>query len=181
MSKRLLFIIAYILVINSFVHSQVFTQNIDSIATVDFPGSPDVSDTMGRRVYNYSVGTEYYLVITHDLSNAPNLHVKKQELDGFYNSVIKGILDAAQGKLIAKKNFEVSNLRGAEIEFTSASNAKLPDLRFSRLIFVEKKLIMYSFWTMSANKLTTLTSREAFFNSFKFFSTKKVLKQHTEE
>jgi hypothetical protein len=161
--------------------SQVFKQSIDSIATIDFPGKPDISDTMGYRVYNFAIGTEHYLLSIRDLFTISSFHLKDEELLDFYNSVIRGILDAAEGKLITKSNFVVSDLKAAEVEFISTSNPLLPDLRFSRLIFVNKKMIIYSFWTTSANKATTAIQRSNFLNSIRFSSNKSNLKQSTED
>src|SRR5688500_12103228 len=136
-------ILVIVLLISTFLpsFSQVFKQSIDSIATIDFPGKPDFSDTMGYRIYNFATETEHYLLSIRDLSTISSFHLKDEDLLDFYNSAIRGILDGAEGKLITKSNFVVSGLKAAEVEFISISNPSLPDLRFWRLIFVNKKLI----------------------------------------
>lgn len=171
------FLLVYLIYAYSSSFSQTVKLRIDSLATIDFQAKPNFSDTMNNKVYSLAIGSERYIVSVRDISNVPNLHIKEDELPDFYTSIIDGIVDAAQGKIIAKTNIVVSNLKAAEVEFTSNSNPRLPDLRFSRVLIVNNKLIIYAFWTVSANEEATSIRRNDFLNSIRFLLTNSAYKQ----
>ena len=88
------------------------------------------------------------------------------ELSEYYEGVIEGVLKAANGQLISKKEFELSGLSGVDFTYTASDNPNLPDLRFQRVIFINDELIVINFLTSSENKAAAENEVGKFFNSF---------------
>lgn len=105
------------------------------------------------------------------------LQIHSDKLSEFYDGNIQGFLDAAQGKLIIKKPFEMDGLKGMEIEFVTTANPNLPDLRFARFILVNNTLITVYFMTSSENRQATQTARTQFLNSLTITGDKTSLTQ----
>ncbi len=181
MAKHLLLTIILNLACHHIVFCQTFRQDIESIAYIDFPSRPKVDDTLDSKSYHYLTETERYYVVAIPVDKISANNVKKNGLSDFYNVLIADYVNAMHGKLITTTNFEVSGLKGVEIQYTSTQVHESLDLRFERFVFTSKKLFMYSFWTSSVNESKTASSRETFLNSMYFLTSLFGLKQDTEE
>ncbi|WP_316812603.1 hypothetical protein [Pedobacter heparinus] len=165
-----------------FVVLQLFAQNpqkqnLANLATITFPQKPETLDTLGHSMTQFIDSAAIYSTITRELDADQLLQVHSKKLPEFYDSTINGFLDAAQGKLISKKPFEIDGLKGIEIEFVATSNPNLPDLRFARFILLNNTLITVNFMTLSENKQATQTDRTQFLNSLTITADKTSLTQ----
>lgn len=154
-------------------------QNLANIASITFPSSPQVSDTLGFQVLKYSDSIAHYLVIAQDLSKEAGFKLKKEELNEFYDGNIEGVLKAAGGKLISKKPFQINGLKGLDVEY-SASNPDLPNLRFKRILFINNIIFSLDFWVSSENEVKSREAKDRFFNSLVITADKANLKQNTD-
>nr|WP_068892083.1 hypothetical protein [Pedobacter panaciterrae] len=154
-----------------------YKQNLVDLATITFPQKPETSDTLGNNSAYIMDSTAIYSTSTRELDSDRLLQIHSDKLSEFYDGTIRGFLDAAQGKLISKKPFEMDGLKGVEIEFIATANPNLPDLRFARFILVNNTLITVYFMTLSENKQATQTARTQFLNSLTITADKTSLTQ----
>jgi hypothetical protein len=154
-------------------------QNILNLATVEFPNKPDYVDTLGVKAYRYVTDSAIYLIEIFDLSKYNGLNLKQDSLEVFYNSVISGIIERSSGNLIRKGSFEISGLKGVELEMAYTANPSLPNLHFYKIIFNNLTLVVYTFWTYSEKRGQTETDRYKFFNSINPNLKESGIKQYT--
>ena len=154
-----------------------YKQNLVDLATITFPQKPAILDTLGHNSAQVIDSTAIFSTLTRELDSDQLMQIHSDKLSEFYDANIEGFLDAAQGKLISKKPFEMDGLRGVEIEFITTANPNLPDLRFARIILVNNTLITVYFMTWSENKQATQTARTQFLNSLTLTADKTSLTQ----
>jgi ABC-type glycerol-3-phosphate transport system permease component len=154
-----------------------YKQNLVDLATITFPQKPETLDTLGHNTAQFIDSTAIYSAVTRELDSDRLLQIHSDKLSEFYDGNIQGFLDAAQGKLIIKKTFEMDGLKGVEIEFITTANPNLPDLRFARFILVNNTLITVYFMTSSENRQATQTARTQFLNSLTITADKTSLTQ----
>lgn len=154
-----------------------YKQNLVDLATINFPQKPEKFDTLGNNLAQVIDSIAIYSASTRELDSDQLLQIHSDKLSEFYDGNIQGFLDAAQGKIISKKPFELDGLRGVEIEFITTANPNLPDLRFARFILVNNTLITVYFMTWSENKQATQTARTQFLNSLTITADKTSITQ----
>ena len=154
-----------------------YKQNLADLATINFPQKPEILDTLGNNSAQVIDSTAIYAASTGELDSDQLLQIHSDKLSEFYDGIIRGFLDAAQGKLISKKPFEIDGLKGVEIEFIATANPNLPNLRFARFILINNTLITVYFMTSSENKQATQTARTQFLNSLTITADKTSLTQ----
>lgn len=179
MKSHILFIVLFFFTLNQTSAQEGFKQNLAHLISINFPSKPDASDTLGQQVFHYADADASYLVVAMDLSKKQNFELKSGDLDEFYKGNVKGVLDAAKGKLISEKPFEIEGLKGLDIVYKSSSNPLLPDLRFKRILFLNGIMLSIDFWTLSENELKTKPERDKFFNSITIIADKASLQQGT--
>ncbi len=143
-----------------------YQQEIANLATIMFPAAPGIQHISGRQVYSFAGESAIYVVTVTDIGNTGMVMEGESDLDEFYEGVVKGVMNAAKGKLISKKKVMVNGLKGIDIEYVSDTNPNLPALRFQRSVFFNNKSFAISFWTTPENKNSTAHERNTFFNSF---------------
>ncbi len=156
-----------------------YRQNLGDLATIDFPDQPDKDTVMGQETFAYIDSSAYYIVVIGDYANTNAMQVKEGELDKFYDEVVTGAIKESGGQLVHKKQFETNGQKGVEIEFISATDPNIPDVRFMRFIFVNDKFFALSFFVNSENRAEMLSRKDHFFNSFGFTAEESDLRQFT--
>ena len=164
MNKYVLSIL--LLFIGHFVSAQTgYKQKLTDFSSITFPQQPIRLDTLGHTSYRYIDALATY-VVTIRASTDKDMVLDAAELSEYYEGVIEGVLKAANGQLISKKEFELSGLSGVDFTYTASDNPNLPDLRFQRVIFINDELIVINFLTSSENKAAAENEVGKFFNSF---------------
>ncbi|MCW3117384.1 MAG: hypothetical protein JWM28_1466 [Chitinophagaceae bacterium] len=157
-----------------------YKQKIRELISITFPQKPEILDTLGQSSYQFMDSSAVYSVIAQKIDQE-KMAVETDQISEIYDNLIKGMLNASQGKLISKKQFEIDGLKGSDIESVSKANPNLPDLRFRRILLVNNTIFTINFWTLSENRQTTETARTKFFNSLTIIADKTTLSQGTEK
>lgn len=156
---------------------KTYKQNIEGLVALTFPQKPEKMDTLGHKIVQVIDSSGIYSVLTKEMDPEVMPHIHNDKLVEFYDSTIKGFVDAANGKIIHKKPFEIDGFKGVEIEFIAQDSTEIPNLRFARLLLLDETLITINFITWQENKETTQTVRQAFFNSLAITANKTTLTQ----
>ena len=151
-----------LLCITNICFSQEWSKTkLNDFSSIEFPFSPDKTESNAEVYFSSSDDLAAYLVTIHDFRVDPI--ISKHE---FYEGIISGGLEAVNGKLLEKIEFEYKNLKGFEIKYLANSNPQLPDLRYKRLLYINNHLISYEFLTFKENEQLVTINKEKFFNSF---------------
>lgn len=177
MKLHIIFIILFFSTLNQASAQEGYKQNLANLISINFPSKPTAKDTLGQQTFHYADANASYIVFIMDLSKNQSFELKSGDLDEFYKGNVKGVLDAAKGKLISEKSFEIEGFKGLDIAYKSSSNPLLPDLRFKRILFLNGVMLSIDFWTLSANELKTKPERDKFFNSMTIIADKANLQQ----
>lgn len=152
-----------LLLITSPVFCQSWTTiNLTDYATINFPAQPEKQIIDGRIVYSAADSTAVYFVTMQEIKPLTSA----DDLGGIYQQVIKGSLDAAKGKLIAQKDFEVNGFKGTEIVYSSDEGLQLPGPRYKRIIIVNEMLFIYDFSLTIESEVKSASNKDKFFESF---------------
>tara|TARA_R110002073_G_scaffold8207_3_gene45734 strand:+ start:16714 stop:17217 length:504 start_codon:yes stop_codon:yes gene_type:complete len=140
--------------------------SLDKKTTLSFSSKPEVTNSGNKKIYQLI--TENYLMntVVADLSGNPNFKITSNDLDQFYEGIIKGSLNAAKdAKVLSKKNIKNNNFQGRQIIYTKDFNG-IDDLQITKQIYlVGKKVIIIEFWKFTESDVSSIASK--FFNSFK--------------
>lgn len=172
-------LIVLIYTIQSSFGQNLFRQDLENIATIDFPSKPGVIDTLDKKIFSFYNENDNYRVIVSNYQKNNQFVLKEGKLDEFYNGAINGILKSSKGKLITKKEIVVEGLRAIEVEFTSILNPGFETSGYLRLFYSNKGIITMVFSTPSPVNTSTLEERNKFFDSFQITIDKKYLLQYT--
>ncbi|WP_405568925.1 hypothetical protein [Winogradskyella sp. Asnod2-B02-A] len=155
------YLIALLLITNICFSQEWSETKLNDFSSIEFPFSPDKAESNGEVYFSTSDDLGAYIVTVKDFNSDPI-----KTLSEFYEGVVSGTLEAVNGELLEKKEFEYNNLKGLEIIFLANSNPQLPDLRYKRLLYISNHLISYEFLTFKENEQLVSTNKEKFFNSF---------------
>lgn len=169
-----------LLFISHLVSAQTgYKQNLTDFSSITFPQQPIRIDTLGQKAYRYVDSLAIYLAIVKE-STEDDVVFDTAELPKYYEGVVKGILEATNGKLISKKAFQIDSLNGVDLVYISTVNPDLPDLRFQRIIFINGAVITINLLTSSEHKAVAENMSSKFFNSFAINPSATALTQGTE-
>ena len=154
-------------------------QNLVEIAVIGFPGQPEISDTLGKRIYTFSNENARLAVVVTNYTPKNEFQLKEGELNQFYDGTIQGVIKSIQGKLINKKEVNIDGLVGTEIEFTIPSRPNYPNLGFQRILYTNKGVFAISYLTTSEKRSFIEKEKQQYFNSFQFTIAKEKIVQFT--
>jgi len=178
--KRIILFLFFVLSISTGFGQSAFKKDLRNVVEISFPVPASFKIVGTDTVYYARQYSSYYFALSKDFSGDPNFTVEKDSLDSFYEGVIRGTVATAKGALIKQNFFLINGLRGVEFEFVSTDNPHLPNLRFQRSLYLNKKLVNYSYWTVSDSLGINASKKDQFFNSISIKADKNNLKQYTE-
>jgi hypothetical protein len=144
----------------------VYKQSLFELATIEFPGKPDIIDTLGTHNYRYVSDSALFIVQILPIDDESSKSLEAQELDKIYDGVISGIVERAKGKILMKKNITVNSFRGVDMELKMNLGIDKPDLTSYRLLYLNSSLLNLSFWRYSnINNQSLEDKKNIFFNS----------------
>jgi hypothetical protein len=175
MQKRLLIFLFLFNTVSLFGQND-YKQNLADLVSVTFPGKPAILDTLDFKSAQFIDATASYAVLSREL-DPDKLLFSKNKLPEFYDRIVNGYVDAAQGKLTSKKLFELDGLKGVEIELIGTAKPNLPDLRFVQMIILNNTLVTVNFAASSQNRQTAEAAKRQFFNSLTITADKTTIHQ----
>jgi hypothetical protein len=168
--KSLLFFLLSVFAIPALRAQQPYTQNLQGLATIDFPDKPITIDTLGQKIYSYMADSFSCNVMIIDGMNNPdarlNLRFKKTELTKVYEEMLTGSISKIGGRLIKKRSFIIDGLDGVEaaIDFNNYQS----DLQITvRYIYLNGYALGLSFTVMKEAVGQYVSQRDQFLNSFR--------------
>jgi len=178
MKQKFLFSILFCCISFSVSAQNRYRQTFSNFAAIDFPGKPRVMDTLGQKIYSYTGDSASYTVILRDDRDVSQILQSESDLDEYYDGMIEGILKAEKSKLIAKTKIQFESLKGMQIECLLETKKNLPNLKFTRLILLNSKIIVIDYSTLSEYRNLTENDRATFFNSLQLLERGAVVNQY---
>lgn len=155
---------------SNFAFSQEWTTvELTDFAQVDFPVPPDRTPNGEETVFTAEGSTGIYIINVRNLSSR-NIQLKTGELPQLYQGVVDGGLAASGGQLMEKRDIQTDGVEGIEILVFANANPQLPELRYSRIFFINQHLITVGFWTTESLIDQATFSKNRFFDSIKLKS-----------
>ena len=156
------YLIAFLLITNISFSQEWAKTELADFASIEFPIAPVKTNTNGGIDYSASDDIGVYRVMIYDLGNP---RITESGLPEFYEGVISGAMEAANGEMLEKKEFKLNGIIGVEITYIANSNPQLPNLRYKRMLVANNNLINYEFWTYKENEQLAITNKDKFFDS----------------
>ena len=156
-------IITFLLTANLSFGQDWTTEKLTDFSTIDFPITPERMGTPQEAVLHVTDSFGVYLVAIKEISNS---EPPRGEIPEFYKGVINGTIDAANGELLSKTDFEVNGIPGVEILYFANSNPELPEIRHKRILLANGHLFTIDFWTTSELADSAIPLKTRFFDSF---------------
>jgi hypothetical protein len=175
---RILFLSILCLAVGpSLTHSQKWTKHsIDDIGQVEFPGQPDVTDTLQERFRDYIHDPRtYYFFHSHYKMKLEGF--QSNDLLKFYDYWLGLHLEKYEAKLKSKKIFIIDSLVGLEALYNTSKVPQLGDLVCERYLLLDNTLHSYGWWVKNDSISTTQSNRDYFINSFTLNKSKKFVQK----
>ncbi len=141
---------------------------VTEFASIDFPDQAEITETGQETVYFSQDDYAYYVVSVRTLTDQQSRNFSDNDIPEIYRGATNGMVNAAGGALISKKDITIDGYPALEIEYSASSNSNLPVQRFARIVFIEKSLITSSFWLIEEDNAESITRKTSFFNSLSF-------------
>jgi len=162
------FVFAFTSLLYSFacLGQEWITTQLSDRVKIDFPSQPEIQ--YFGTIKMYAVAGEDYVINAAVNLMPPNVKFdpKTDDLAGFYKSFINGKLAAAvNSKLVSEKVIDIFNIDAREIIYTKDFNGITGITITTRVVVIDRALILFEVWDLTAEGQEKLTKR--FFESFK--------------
>jgi hypothetical protein len=163
-----------------FVYSQsIYRQDLNRLATIDFPDTPKAGITSGIQTYKSAIGSNSYVVLLNNLDNEDSIRTPK-DLDNFYEGVVEGTLETSKSlKIDYKKSILIDGLKGLEFKYSKFINSNDTVFIYQRVLYFNSITFALMFTTFDDKQKKYQIERDKFFNSFTVIAEKKNIKQFT--
>jgi hypothetical protein len=131
-----------------------FTQNLNKLATVTFPDTPQTKKTPGRLYYSVQSNGVFYMASASSWFNGLGDNFTHDLTDTAYNSLIREVHRLNDSKLFYQKKIKINGLKGIEYGFVSTDDST-KFYRYHRALFFKNTLIIYginSYDSLKINK-----------------------------
>jgi hypothetical protein len=143
-----------------------YTQDVDKMASIDFPSQPVFKDTLSQKIFRYETDSVYYILVVQDASDISKFKIKEADLDEFYRGYIEVAIEDPKKEIISRKNFTCGKIKGIEVEYASGESLS-PNIFYKRVLFFNKKIYQYNVLTWNEYKKSNEQNRIKFFSSFR--------------
>ena len=137
-----------------------YRQNLNHLASIDFPDTVKASTTSGFPTYKATKNANGYVVLTYDLRDSTSTIRTQEDLNKFYAGVVEGILSKTS-TIKYKKNILIDGLDGLEFEYLNSSI-----FVYARVVYFNKNAFLYLFITNDEMQKDNQVERDKFFSSF---------------
>jgi hypothetical protein len=145
-------------------HSQQLVKLSPEIE-MTFPGAPEVFDTLGQKIFNYSDENGYYACIIHH--NALPSGKLPMDLKSYYANVYKSLQQQnEQCKLVYQTELLIAGIKAAEFYSTCKEDPEFPEIRYIRFFLYGHELYVLDYWTTKAHLNQAENNKNKFLNSF---------------
>ena len=130
-----------------------------------FPGDPEVFDTLGQKVFNYSDENGYYASIIHH--NALPSGKQPMDLKSYYGNVYKSLQQQnEQCKLVYQTELMIAGIKAAEFYSICKEDPDFPEIRYIRFFLYGHELYVLDYWTTKSHIAQAENNKNKFLNSF---------------
>ena len=151
MRKSLLTIIGTIAFL--FGYSQhPYNQKLDDIAIITFPDTAEVNENASGKTFSCTYDGVLYQAQASKLGSSIKDLITDGKLSDVYAGFLSGLLKSTNGKLIYKKNIDINDLKGWEVEIIAP---KFDDsvYCFARVFVLNDILVEYTVWSDNSTAL----------------------------
>ena len=163
MNRRIIYTAVCLAFQLQFLFAQVkvgLTSSID----LTFPKAPEIFDTLGQKVFNFSDENGYYACIINRNAIPGN---QPMDLKVYYTNIYKSLQQPIeQCQLIKQTDLQIAGIQAIEFYTTCRVNPDFPEIRYKRLFLYGHDLYILDFWTDKAHQAQADQNKSTFLNSF---------------
>lgn len=141
------------------------TVKLTETVTLNFPGQPEVIDTLGQKVFHYDSEGAYFACIVQQTKINPSTRAS-MDINKFYTDVYQSLNKPQDHcQTVKQQEIHLQDLVGMEFYYKCDPNPEIPEIRYKRLILYESRLFVLDYWTTQANFPESSSEKNAFFES----------------
>lgn len=139
---------------------------ITDFASINFPVKSELTETTKETVYTAEDEFAFYMVSIRKLTDQQSSQITKEDVPKLYQGVVKGAMDAANGKVVSMNEILIQKNLALELEYNAPANPELPSQRFKRIIYLNQSIVTLDFWPLTNQKDVVNEKKAKYFNSF---------------
>jgi len=166
-----LLILVFSLISTSYSQDWIDT-DITDFANIKFPVASQVNHSEKGTLFTAQNEFGIYMVALAKLPDQQSSNISEAEIQMLYDGMMQGTLDAANGKIVSKKEITINTIPAKEYEYKISTPGNEFYKRFKRTVYMNQHVIAIDFWSLTDNEDTLEDIKSKFFNSFSIHSKK---------